>query len=185
MKKFVAIVGLVGAGKTTASQYLEKKGFKRIRFGQVVIDEVKRRGWKINEKSERLVREGLRKESGMDVMAKLNYPKIKKALRTTYVIGDDIYSWEEYLYLKKKLKERMVVLHIFASPQGRYQRMARRKVRPLSAKQARSRDYADIANIQKAGPIAMADEVIVNEGKVGELEEKLDKFLAKFDLSIV
>lgn len=180
--KFVAVVGLVGAGKTTASVYLEKKGFKKIRFGQVVIDEIKRRGLRVCEKNEKLVREGMRYKLGMDVMAKLNYPKIKKTLETSNVVGDDIYSWDEYLYLKKKLKGRMIVLLIFASPKVRYQRMTKRKERPLSVKQARSRDYSDIANIQKAGPIAMADYLIINEGKKKEFQKKLEVFLQKFKL---
>lgn len=181
-KKFVAIVGMVGAGKTTASIYLEKKGFKKIRFGQVVIDEVKRRDLSVCEKHEKMVREGMRYEQGMDIMAKLNYPKIKKALKTSHVVGDDIYSWEEYLYLKKKLKDKMIVLLIYASPKLRYQRMTSRKERPLSIRQARSRDHSDIGNIQKAGPIAMADYVIVNEGKVGKFHRSLDAFLQKFKL---
>ena len=182
MKKFVAIVGMVGAGKTTASQYLEKIGFKKVRFGQVVIDEVKRRGLKINEKNERLVREGLRKKHGMDVMARLNYPKIKKALKTTYVIGDDLYSWAEYLYLKDKLKKRMIVLAIHASPKTRYQRIPKRGERALTERLARSRDYADISNIQKAGPISMADYVIDNEGTGRKLHQNLEKFLKRFSL---
>lgn len=180
--KFVAVVGLVGAGKTTASIYLEKKGFKRVRFGQVVIDEIKRRDLRVCEKNEKLVREGMRYKLGMDVMAKLNYPKIKKTLETGNVVGDDIYSWDEYLYLKKKLKKRMIVLLIFASPRIRYQRMSRRKERSLSIRQARSRDHSDISNIQKAGPISMADDVIVNEGRIGELHQKVDVFLQKFRL---
>lgn len=183
-KKFVAIVGLVGAGKTTASCYLENKGFKKIRFGQVVIDEIKRRGLRVCEKNEKLVREGMRYKLGMDVMAKLNYPEIKKTLETGNVVGDDIYSWDEYLYLKKKLKDKMVVLLIFTSSRIRYQRMTKRKERPLSERQARSRDHSDISNIQKAGPIAMADLMIVNEGKVGDLHQKLDDFLKKFKLKI-
>ena len=183
-KKFVAIVGMVGAGKTTAGCYLEKKGFKKVRFGQVVIDEIKRRGLSVCEKHEKLVREGLRYERGMDVMAKLNYPKIKKALETSHVVGDDIYSWEEYLYLKKKLKEGMTVLAIFASAKVRYQRISKRKERPLSARLAQGRDYADISNIQKAGPIAMADYVIVNEEGKKEFQQNLNIFLQKSKLKI-
>lgn len=184
MKRFIAVVGMVGAGKTTASQYLEKIGFKKIRFGQVTIDEVKRRGLKINEKNERLVREGLRKEHGMDVYAMLNYPQIKKALETSHVVGDDLYSWAEYLYLKDKLKKRMIVLAIYASPKTRYQRIPKRGERTLTERLARSRDYADIRNIQKAGPIAMADDVIINEGCAKELHQGLSEFLSKFNLKI-
>ncbi len=181
-KKFVAIVGMVGAGKTTISRYLEKKGFSYVRFGQIVIDEIKKRKLKVCEKNEKMVREGLRKEHGMAVMAKLNYPKIEKDLKNFHVVGDDIYSWAEYLLLKKKLKDKMIVLAIYASPKIRYQRTSQRQERPLSIKLAQSRDFADITNIQKAGSIAMADYLIINEGGVKDLRENLEIFLKKFNL---
>ena len=177
--KFVAVVGMVGAGKTTVSRYLEKKGFGYVRFGQVVIDEIKKRKLRVCEKNEKMVREGLRKKYGMAVMAKLNYPKIKKALKNFHVVGDDIYSWAEYLLLKKKLRDKMIVLAIYASPEIRYRRTAKRQKRPLSAKLAQSRDFADIANIQKAGPIAMADYLIVNEDRLEDLQKNLEIFLKK------
>lgn len=177
VRKFIAIVGMVGAGKTMASRYFQRQGFEYIRFGQTVMDEVKRQGLRICEKNERLVREGLRKKHGMAVMAKLNYPKIKKALKVSHVVADGVYSWAEYLYLEKKLKEKIVVLAIQASPEIRYRRITQRRTRPLSAKLAQSRDWADIENIQKAGPIAMADYTIINEGDISQLEKTLDQFL--------
>jgi len=180
--KFVAIVGMVGAGKTTGARFLEKNGFNYIRFGQVVMDEVKKRGLSVCEKNEKMVREGLRKKHGMAVMAVLNYPKIKKALKITHVVGDDLYSWAEYLYLKKRLENKMIVLAVHASPEARYSRIIKRTERPLTPRLAQSRDYADISNIQKAGPIAMADYVIINEGKKKELHQKLNIFLQKFKL---
>lgn len=182
-KKFVAVVGMVGAGKTTASHYLEKKGFEYIRFGQVVMDEVKRKGLRVCEKNEKMVREGLRQKHGMAVMAKLNYPKIKKALKKAHVVADGLYSWAEYLFLKKRMKGEMIVLAIQASPQVRYRRMPRRGERALSARLAQSRDYADIAHIQKAGPIAMADYTIINEGGIRELKQAINLFLQKFGLT--
>jgi len=182
-KKFIAIVGMTGAGKTTTASYLKKKGFNSIRFGQVVMDEVKKKGLRVCEKNEKLVREGLRKKHGMAVMAKLNYPKIKEFLVYSHVVGDGLYSWAEYLFLKEKLKKQMIVLSVYVSPQVRYQRLASRQERALSVNSAQSRDYADISNIQKAGPIAMADYLIINENGVRKLHRELDKFLSKFKIN--
>ena len=94
-----------------------------------------------------------------------------------HVVADGLYSWAEYLYLKKRLKEKMVVLAIQASPRVRYRRITGRQERALSAKEAQSRDYADIAHIEKAGPIAMADETVLNEGSVQKLRKMLDGFI--------
>jgi dephospho-CoA kinase len=65
MMKVVSIVGMAGAGKTEVARVFEKHGFKRIRFGDITDEEVKKRGLTLNEASECLVREQLRKEQGM------------------------------------------------------------------------------------------------------------------------
>ena len=46
-------------------------------------------------------------------------------------------------------------------------------MRPLSAEDARKRDYAEIENIEKGGPIAMADYTIVNEQSAGDLKSQV------------
>ena len=46
-------------------------------------------------------------------------------------------------------------------------------MRPLSKEQAKARDYAEIENIEKGGPIAMADIMIINESTQDELTERI------------
>lgn len=63
----------------------------------------------------------------------------------------------------------------------RYDRLARRKERPLSEDEAESRDYAEIEKLEKGGPIAIADFVLVNNGKRKKLIKKLDRLIEKLD----
>ena len=49
------------------------------------------------------------------------------------------------------------------------------KYRSFTFKEAKSRDYAQIENLNQAGPIAMADYTIVNEGTKSQLHEKLNQ----------
>src|SRR5262245_21874705 len=72
----LATVGMPGSGKTSVSEYLSSKGWPVVRFGQIVIDEVRRQGLDINPTNERLVREALRKQHGMDVCARRSVPAI-------------------------------------------------------------------------------------------------------------
>jgi dephospho-CoA kinase len=51
----------------------------------------------------------------------------------------------------------------------RYPRLAGRPVRPLTAEEAASRDKSEIENLNKGGPIAMADYVIPNEHNLDDL----------------
>jgi len=51
--------------------------------------------------------------------------------------------------------------------------------RPFTTEEAKARDYAEIENIEKGGPIAMADFAIINTGAVAELKENLSKILSQ------
>ena len=62
MHKLVCITGLTGSGKSTASDFFVKKGYKSVRFGQPVLDEVIKRGLQPIEENERPIREELRKK---------------------------------------------------------------------------------------------------------------------------
>ena len=45
--------------------------------------------------------------------------------------------------------------------------------RPLTAEQAQKRDYAEIENIEKGGPIVMADFTVINEETAENLTSKV------------
>ena len=180
----VAITGLPGAGKSLAADFFVSKGFQFIRFGQVTLDEIKRRKLELNEKNERIIREGLRKKHGMGAFAKLILPKVEKMLKKGNVIADGLYSFEEYELFKKAFNDRFMLLAIYASPQTRYRRLSNRKLkktdkalrnRPFTIQEARSRDLAELKNLNKGPAIALADYTIVNEGTIALFKKDLDK----------
>ena len=53
-------------------------------------------------------------------------------------------------------------------------RLSKRKIRPLTEEEARSRDISEIENLHKGGPIAMADFLVVNDGSEKEFLMKLE-----------
>ena|SRR3989338_4617282 len=180
----VAIVGLPGAGKSEAANYFVRHGFAYLRFGQITLDEVKRRGLEPTEANERQIREALRQEHGMAAFAKLNAPAIDKFLTEgKKVLIDGLYSWSEYKFLKEKYGKALMVLAVYAPPEVRYARLTNRhtrhgddhnlKYRSFSREDAQARDYAQIENIEQAGPIAMADHTIINTGSIEDLEKDL------------
>jgi dephospho-CoA kinase len=183
MSKYtIALVGMPGAGKSQAAGFFQNKNIPVIRFGDLTDETMKEKGLPPTPENERTVREQLRKESGMAAYAIFAKPKIEKALTTNPIIVlDGLYSWEEYTYLKKSLPNLML-LHIFASPEDRYDRLATRKIRPLTPQQANQRDIFEIENLNKAGPIAMANYVCSNVGTVDDLYKKLEEFLIKIQI---
>lgn len=177
--KIVAILGMPGSGKSEAIRYLEKKyAWPKVYFGDVTFDEMKARELAVNEKNERMTREDLRARFGLDHYAKKVVEKIESISNVKTILVESLYSWEEYLVLKERFEDAMLTIAIHASPQTRHARLAKRPRRPLSAEEARSRDYAQIENLHQGGPIAMADRVVVNEGT---MEEMCKQFSVLFD----
>jgi len=176
--KVISVVGMAGSGKSEVAKVFEKHGFKRVRFGDITDEEVRRRGLELNEENERLVRQELRKEHGMAAYARLNLPKINDLLKSSGVVVDGLYSWEEYTLLKSECGDSFHVVAVWSSPQARYKRLAGRRVRPLTGEEAASRDAAEIENINKGGPIAMADFTIVNDTSLQNLVKETEKVIS-------
>ncbi len=175
----IAIVGMAGAGKSEAARVFQQAGYTRVRFGDITDAEVEKRGLRLNETNERFVREALRAEHGMAVYAKLSIPRIDAALKTSNVVVDGLYSWEEYLLLKKNYGDTLKVVAVWASPRKRYFRLAVREVRPLTREEAAARDRAEIENLNKGGPIAMADYTLTNESTPGYLQRQTRRLIEK------
>ena len=174
MRKVVALVGMPGTGKSVVTGYFEDKGFIKIYFGAVTVEEVERRGLPLNEVNEKTVREEFREEHGMAAYAILNLPKIKEALKSRDVIIDGLYSWSEYKVLKEGFGDNLTVLCVASHRQARYDRFAKRPVRPLTEVEVKSRDYSEIENLEKGGPIAIADYTVLNAGTVDDLIDAVD-----------
>lgn len=171
MNKLVCFTGLTGSGKTIASEYFVKRGYQYLRFGQITLDYLIKRKISINESNEKKVREYFRKQHGMGAYAKLNLSKFRKLLTTGNVIGDGLYSFEEYDILKKAFGKRFLTIAIFAPPEIRYKRLIRRhlgkvdkekRFRSTSVAESKSRDYTELKNLNKGAAIAMADYTVLN-----------------------
>lgn len=177
MNKLVAVVGMAGSGKSEVARLFERDGFKKIRFGDITDEEIKRRGLELNEENERYIRQQLRAEYGMDAYARLNLSKIDALLESSNVIIDGLYSWEEYVLLKNRYGDRLFLVAVYASPKTRYERLAHRAIRPLTSEMAVERDIAELENTNKGGPIAMADFTIINESTLQDLSVEVSKII--------
>jgi len=178
MKKVVAIVGMPGSGKSEVARAFEEHGFKTVRFGDTTDGELSTRGLDRNEENERYVRQRLRGEHGMAAYARLNLPRIDGALESANVVINGLYSWEEYLLLKEYYGERLTIIAVWSAPSTRYRRLATRRVRPLTSDQAASRDRSEIENLNKGGPVAMADFTVLNEGSLGDLRRQVEQMIS-------
>jgi dephospho-CoA kinase len=176
----LALVGMPGAGKTLCAKHLEERGFFQFRFGGIVTGEVSRRGLAINAENERVVREEFRRNEGMDAIAKRALPHLKTALEThNNIIIDGLYGFSEYKMLRSELGAELIVVAIVCSRGVRHRRLTTRVDRPLTVNEAENRDYREIENLEKGGPIAIADYFLDNDDTAESLLTRLDVLLDK------
>ena len=176
--KIISIVGMAGSGKSEVAKLFAENSFTKIRFGDITDQEVQKSGLPLNEENERYIREMLRREHGMAAYAKLNLPVIEDALKDQDVIIDGLYSWDEYIFLKSYYREDFHVVAVWAPPKTRHARLVTRRNRPLTMEEAAARDRAEIENINKGGPIAMADFTIINEASLENLRKEAESIIS-------
>ena len=180
----LALVGMTGSGKSLCAQHLEQKGYFKYRFGQIVVDEVKRRGLAVNPANERLVREDLRAQDGINAIAMRALPVLQQALtQHNSIVIDGLYGFGEYKLLKESLGEVMVVVAVAAPRALRYDRLAKRPERPLTPQEAQERDYREIEYLEKGGPIAIADYTLLNDQHSEALLKQLDDLMDRLKLA--
>ncbi len=173
MGKIVAIVGMCGSGKSIASETLESIGFKNVYFGGVTMEKLKEANLEINAQNEKIMREKLRKEFGMGAFAKILLPKIREYSEYFDTVLDGLYSWDELKILKDEFGDNLKVIAVIVDKYKRYERLSKRKIRPLTIEEAISRDIAEIENTAKGGPIAFADYYIDNNQDIESYKKRL------------
>ncbi len=187
MNLFIAVAGLTGAGKSTVCDYLkEEKGFGFVRFGQITLDLAKERFGSVNQEKERIIREEIREKQGMAAYAILNMPKFNAALENGNLVGDDLMSFEEYLYLKEKFGKQLVLIAVVSGQDFRYNRLNSRAVavdpkmrfRNHTLEEAKNRDLTQLTNVNQGPSIALAEYFIINQGNkenvIAQTEELLN-----------
>ena len=181
--KILAFVGLAGSGKSTAVEYLTEKGYPKVYFGGVVLDEVKKRGLELTQENEQPIREELREKEGKDFVVRRIIKQINDLIDAGQhrIVADGLYTWTEYKVLKHEFPGELNLVAIVAPRALRHRRLANRPIRPLTAAQADQRDWAEIENLEKGGPIAIADHFILNDGDLEKLHQQIDAELASID----
>ena len=174
MKKVIAIVGMPGSGKSTASDCAKEMELVIIVMGDVVREEVSKRGLEPTPDNIGRIMLSLRKEEGLGVIAKRCCEKILKAKSET-VIVEGIRSLDEVEEFKKSFSNFKIVA-IHTSPETRFQRLHNRgrSDDPESRKIFLERDNREL-KVGIGSAIAMADRVIVNEGSFNEFKSEVYK----------
>jgi len=181
--KILAIVGMAGSGKSIAVDYLTKKGAPKVYFGGMILREMEKRGMEITEANEKQFREMIRETEGKDWVVKQVIENVKDLIEAGQkrIVLDGVYSWTEYKILKKEFPTNLTFIAMITPKALRFKRVAMRPERPLNTQEIQERDYAEIENLEKGGPIVAADYFVLNDKTIAETQEQLDKILKEIE----
>lgn len=181
--KIIAIVGMSGAGKSVAVDYLTERGIPKVYFGGMIYKEMEKRGIEYSPDNEREFREMIRQTEGKDWVVRQAVAETKDLISAGQkrIVLDGVYSWTEYKVLKHEFPGDLTFIAVIASKPLRYERVAKRPDRPFDNQKIRERDISEIENLEKGGPIAAADYYILNDGSVEDLNAQLKDILQKIN----
>jgi dephospho-CoA kinase len=175
MMPLFAVTGFSGAGKTTAIDFIS--GYpkrSRVYVGQLINDEVVRRGLLPGADSERIVRLDFRQRHGMAGLAALAASTIRGDLeRGDTVFVDAVYSVEELDYYREHCDHDAQLISIEASFDVRADRVAIRTDKTLTRDELLKRDELERVNLRTDLAIASAAISIRNEGSLSLFQETL------------
>jgi dephospho-CoA kinase len=189
VKKHIAVVAPIGAGKTTLAKYFQSKGFKLYKLTYAIYDECDRLGLDREDRATlQDIGDKLRKELGSDGLAQIAIKEVKK-LEGRFVI-DSIRNHNELKRLMKNFGDDIVVIAVTAPLKVRYKRIVGRKGQYREDKKTleefridNDRDLGlgnaeNEQNVQKC--IDMAQVEIENSGTEKEFIEKLDLLYSEY-----
>ena len=183
--KIIAVVGMSGSGKSVVVDYLTEKGFPKVYFGGMIYKEMKRRGIEITAdgESEKRFREMIRETEGKDWVVKQVIEEAKNLINAGQkrIVLDGLYSWTEYKILKKEFPGQLTVLAVVVPKAMRHFRVGKRPERPFNTKEIQERDRSEVENLEKGGPIAMADYYVLNDESVAKLHDDIDVILDRIE----
>lgn len=144
---------------------------------------MKELGPPLTQEYEKPYREKVREEEGKDFVVNRIVKQINDLIDAGQrrIIADGLYTWTEYKILKHTFPGELTVIALVTPKKERHHRLTNRPVRPLSNKEADDRDWAEIENLEKGGPIAIADYYIFNNGDIEKLHQDVDAIISEIE----
>jgi len=183
----IGIVGKIAAGKTTVAKFFEEKGFCRVSCSEPLIDllthNVSDYSWipELPEKAEptreKLIEFGkyLKDRYGGDILIRL---AVDKKRNCENIVIDGVRSREEIEAIKG-LGGR--VIYVEARPETRFERLMKRKASKdrgiKTFEDFKAMDDAEERLYHTSELKELADYVVVNEGTLEELREKVERII--------
>ncbi len=177
--KLIAFVGMPASGKSEASAVVRSLNIPVVSMGDEVRKEAKKRGLPPTDENIGGTGTALRRDEGMDAIAKRCIPKIR-AQRSDVVVVDGTRNMEEVNYFKKQFGDDFKLIAINAPFDLRFERVKKR---------ARSDDMIGIEELKRRdereknwgleNAMDLADITLNNNRSIEEFREEIRKLFRK------
>ena len=188
MKKHLAIVSTIGAGKSTAGKYLESRGFAYFKLSQILSDEASKRGLDPKDRSVlRSIGNELRSKYGPAFLAKMAIRKLTESNIEKFCF-ESIRNPAELHEFKRVFGDDLLILRVDASIESRYKRVLNRceKNEKISFDDFKRSDELDLGkDSDKNGQqnqkcLDMAEVTVNNDSTLDEFYSKLNEIFNKY-----
>ncbi len=162
-RKLILVAGMPGSGKSLISQVARDMGIQVFTMGDVIRQEVKRRGMEPTPANLNLVARELRRMYGPRVVAERILEEIKKS-SCDMILIDGVRSLDEVEVFRSYVPS-VVIVAVHASPRTRFERLRARGRAgdPRTWEEFTARDMMELG-FGLGSVIALADYMFVNEG---------------------
>jgi len=176
--KIIAFTGMPFAGKTEAVKVTKEAEIPMIRMGDMVWNEVNKRGLKLNDNNVGTIANQMREKHGRDIWAIKTINKIKTMGNIDSIVIDGIRNVEEIEVFKSELGDNFVVIAVETSEETRRKRALerRRKDDSKDVKKLKERDQRELG-WGLGSVIASADIVILNNGSIDDFRKNIKEIL--------
>ena len=119
----MGLVGLIGAGKTTVSDFLISKGFHHLRFSAPIEIEIKKRGLPLERKIYQDIGDEWRTKFGLDYISRLLLQEVEKSSDSHFIVDGFRNLGEINPFMSL---ESFFLIGLVADAETRYQRLRKR-----------------------------------------------------------
>jgi dephospho-CoA kinase len=175
--KIIAFVGMPASGKSEAASVSRHMDIPVVSMGDVVREETARRGLAPTDENIGGTGSILRKEDGMDVIARRCVPKIL-SINAPVIVIDGTRNIDEVKFFKRQFGTDFLLIAIHAPREVRFERVKKR---------GRSDDMKSMNDLKKRDErekgwgldraISNADVTIDNTGTVEKFRNEIEKLL--------
>ncbi len=171
---YILVVGMPGSGKEEFAIEAQKHGYEIVRMGDIVRNYVKSLGLNLENSVVGKIASDERMNNGMDIWAR----RTIKNIHNENTVIDGIRNIEEIQYFKEHLKDKFIIVGIFANEKKRYERIKNRNRSddPKTIEEFKERDRRELS-WGLANVFILADIMLLNTGTLEHFKSDISKLM--------